>query len=43
MIQLAVDECLTKGITTFHDAGVSFGTIDLFKKMAQEGKLGVRL
>jgi predicted amidohydrolase YtcJ len=43
VIQLAVDECLRKGITSFHDAGVSFRTVDLYKQVAQEGKLGVRL
>jgi predicted amidohydrolase YtcJ len=42
-IELAVQECLSKGITSFHDAGVSFATIDLYKKLADEGKLGVRL
>jgi hypothetical protein len=43
IIQLAVDECLKKGVTSFHDAGVSFRTVDLYKQVAQEGKLGVRL
>jgi hypothetical protein len=43
VIQLANDECLENGITTFHDAGVSFRTVDLYKQVAQEGKLGVRL
>ena len=40
---LAAEECLRKGITTFEDAGSSFATIDLFKKMIDEGKIGVRL
>ena len=43
VVQLAAEECLSKGVTTFHDAGEPFSTIDLFKKMAQEGKLGIRL
>ncbi|MEI6666976.1 MAG: amidohydrolase [Acidobacteriota bacterium] len=43
VVQLAAEECLSKGLTTFHDAGSSFSTIDLFKSMAQEGKLGIRL
>ena len=43
IVQLADEECLSKGVTTFHDAGSSFQTIDLFKQVAQEGKLGVRL
>ncbi len=42
-IQLAVLECLSNGVTSFHDAGSSFETIDLFKKVAEEGKLGIRL
>lgn len=42
-IELAAEECLKNGVTTFHDAGASFGTIDLYKKMAEEGALGVRL
>jgi len=43
VIELAVQECLSKGVTSFHDAGSSFETIDLFKELAEEGKLGVRL
>ncbi len=42
-IELAQEECLSKGITTFEDAGSPFGTIDLLKKMAQEGRLKLRL
>ncbi len=42
-IQLAVQECLSKGITSFHDAGASFKTIDLYKTLADQGKLGMRL
>lgn len=42
-IELAAQECLKNGVTTFHDAGASFRTIDLYKKMAEEGTLGVRL
>jgi predicted amidohydrolase YtcJ len=41
--ELADQEVLSKGITTLHDAGVGFGTIDLFKGMVEEGALGVRL
>ena len=41
--ELAAAECLRLGVTTFHDAGASFRTIDLYKKMAEEGTLGVRL
>jgi len=39
----AVKECLENGVTSFHDAGVDFGTIDLYKKNLVEGKLQVRL
>jgi len=42
-IELATQECLSKGITSFHDAGASFETIDLYKALAEEGKLRVRL
>jgi predicted amidohydrolase YtcJ len=42
-VELAVEESLSKGITSFQDAGSSFETVDLLKAMAQEGKLGVRL
>jgi len=41
--ELAVQECLSKGVTSFHDAGSSFGTIDFFKRMVDEEKMGVRL
>ncbi|MGP0070455.1 MAG: amidohydrolase [Bryobacteraceae bacterium] len=42
-IQLAERECLSKGITTFEDAGSSFATVDLFRKMAEQGELRLRL
>ncbi|MCP4567225.1 MAG: amidohydrolase [FCB group bacterium] len=42
-IGLAEQECLSNGITGFHDAGVSFATIDLYRKMALEDQLRVRL
>lgn len=42
-VAMASQECLSKGVTGFHDAGVSFGTVELYKKMADEGKLPVRL
>jgi len=40
---LAARECLVHGVTTFHDAGQGFGTVDVYKKMAEEGALPVRL
>jgi predicted amidohydrolase YtcJ len=42
-IELAIQECLAKGITSFQDAGSSFATIDLLKQLAEEDRLGVRL
>ena len=42
-IRLADQECLRKGITSFQDAGSSYATIDLLKRMAEAGELGVRL
>jgi predicted amidohydrolase YtcJ len=42
-VELAAAECLRNGVTTFHDAATSFATVDLYKKMAEEGALGVRL
>jgi predicted amidohydrolase YtcJ len=43
IVALAGAEALSKGITSFHDAGSSFATIDLFKRLADEGALPVRL
>jgi hypothetical protein len=42
-IELAVDECLAKGVTSFQDAGSSFATIGLFKRLAEARKLKLRL
>jgi predicted amidohydrolase YtcJ len=42
-IELAMQECLTKGITSFQDAGSSFETIDIFKQLAEAGQLKIRL
>jgi len=42
-ISLAAKECLANGVTSFYDAGSSFETIDLFRDLAEQGKLGVRL
>lgn len=43
MVELAGEDVLSKGITTFHDAGSPFATIDLFKRLAEQGKLPVRM
>jgi predicted amidohydrolase YtcJ len=40
---LAADEALRHGVTSFHDAGANFETIDFFKKLEAEGNLPVRL
>ena len=41
--ELAIEESLAKGITSFQDAGSSFETIDLYKQMVDEGAMGLRL
>lgn len=43
VLQLANDEVLSKGITSFQDAGSGFGTVDLIKEMIDDGSLDVRL
>jgi predicted amidohydrolase YtcJ len=40
---LASQEALANGVTSFHDAGASFATIDFFKTMEAEGALPIRL
>ncbi|MGI9517210.1 MAG: amidohydrolase [Pirellulaceae bacterium] len=42
-VELATQECLENGITSFQDAGSSFATIDRFTQLADEGKLRVRM
>lgn len=42
-IELAEEECLKKGITSFQDAGSSFKNIENYKKMAESGELDIRL
>lgn len=42
-LQLAMEECVSKGITSFHDAGASFETIDLYRSFAEQGQLKLRL
>lgn len=43
VIELADKTCLENGVTTFFDAGVSFKTIDMYKQLVRDKKLGVRL
>ncbi len=43
VINLAASECVSKGITSFEDAGSPFGTVDMLKSMAEKHELGLRL
>ncbi len=40
---LAIEELLSKGVTSFQDAGVGFATLDLYREMVDEGAMGVRM
>jgi predicted amidohydrolase YtcJ len=42
-LELAIQASLKNGITSFHDAGASRESIELFKKFKKEGKLNTRL
>jgi len=42
-IQLADQECLSKGITSLQDAGSTFHTIDLLREAVEQEQIGVRL
>jgi predicted amidohydrolase YtcJ len=42
-IELAIDESLSKGITTFEDAGSPMSTVDVLKKMAENHQLRMRI
>jgi len=42
-IDLATQECLSKGVTSFQDAGSSFAVIDRLAQRAESGELGIRL
>ncbi|MCP4898426.1 MAG: amidohydrolase, partial [bacterium] len=41
--EMAANECLARGITSFHDAGVSFETVDFFRDLVDAGELPIRL
>jgi len=41
--KLAAQETVRHGITSFQDAGSSFATVDLLRKLNRNGELGVRL
>jgi predicted amidohydrolase YtcJ len=43
ILELASEEVVSKGITSFQDAGSSFVDVDLMKKMIDEGKIHNRL
>jgi len=43
VVELAGQEALSKGVTSFHHAGASFATIDFFKELAAQGELPIRL
>jgi hypothetical protein len=43
MIELATDECLRHGVTSFHDAGSSFTTVEVMRALAAAGELELRL
>ena len=42
-LELAAEESLQKGVTSFQDAGSSFELIDFFREMAEAGRLPLRL
>lgn len=42
-IDLAVEECLRKGVTTFHDAGISLAVAERYRQRAEAGTLGLRV
>jgi predicted amidohydrolase YtcJ len=43
LVALAAADALSKGITSFHDAGTSFEQIDVFRALAREHALPLRL
>lgn len=42
-VELAGQEALSKGVTSFHDAGTGFGTVDGYRELADAGELPIRL
>jgi len=42
-VRLAAENALAHGVTSFHDQGASFETIELYREMAERGDLGVRM
>ena len=43
ILELASEEVISKGVTSFQDAGSSFSDVDLMKAMVDEGKIHNRL
>ncbi len=43
IVQLATQECLSRGITSFQDAGSDFWEIAQYRRLAEAGRLGLRL
>ena len=43
LVKLAEAECISKGVTSFQDAGSSFSTIDVIRRMAAENAYDIRL
>jgi predicted amidohydrolase YtcJ len=43
MVELAAKEALAHGVTSFQDQGASFETIGLYRRMGEEGRLGIRM
>ena len=42
-VQLAIEEAFSKGVTSLQDAGSNFETVALYKQVASEGELPIRL
>jgi len=43
VVELADQECLSQGLTSVGDAGASWRTVELYKRIIDKGKLGVRI
>lgn len=42
-VRLAAQEALANGVTSFQDQGAGFGTLELYRTMAENGNLGIRM
>lgn len=43
LVELAGHEALSKGVTSFHDAGAAFEVVDFFRRLEADGVLPIRL